>query len=105
MTKYLYLENFRKPSVRLGISTKVFQFIGQKSIKNIKEIIANDPSTQIAISVRNNVVVYKINVAVKKNTNKDAIKEQINDYLYQTMNFICDSLSYESHIKVSEKNI
>lgn len=104
MTKYVYLHNFRKANVKLGISTKVFEHIGERCLKNIPEILVKDSATLVTISVRNNTVVYKINIAIKKNINKEAIKEQIEDNLTNTMNFICDSMPFETHIKIVEKN-
>ncbi len=104
MTKYVYLHNFRKANVKLGISTKVFEYIGKKCLNNIPEVLVKDSATLVTISVRNNAVVYKINAAIKKNINKEAIKEQIEENLTNTMNFICDSMPFETHIKIVEKN-
>lgn len=103
MTRYVYLNNIRKSTVRLGISTKVFTFIANKALKNVKGILLEDDDSNVSIGLKNNVVVFKINAVILKGSNKEQIKSEINEYITNTMNFICDSMPFEITIKLTEK--
>ena len=64
MTRYVYLNNIRKSTVRLGISTKVFTFIANKALKNVNGILLEDDDSDVSIGLKNNVVVFKINACI-----------------------------------------
>ena len=103
MTKYVYLNNIRKSTVRSGISTKVFNFIAEKALKNVNGIILDDDNNNVSIGLKNNVVVFRITTVIKKGLDKEAVKKEINEYITNTMNFICDSMPFEITIKLYEK--
>lgn len=103
MTKYIYLDNLRTKNARLGISTKVFKFIAKKALSKVDEINEDD-ANEINIGIKNNLIVtFKINAVVRKNTDKNAIKDEIKTNIFNAMNLLCD-LPFEATIKVIEKN-
>lgn len=103
MTKYAYINSIRKSTVRLGISTKVFLFIANKAIKSVNGILLNDDDTTVSANLRNNVVVFRVNAAINKGADKNSIKTEIIENITNSMNFICDSMSFEISVKFIEK--
>ena len=104
MTKYIYINNNRKSNLLLGISTKVFEFIGKKALSKI-DSLANNSEQLVTVATRNNTVVYKITVNVQKGVDKSALKEKINNELANSMDLLFDSLSFDTLIKINEKKV
>ena len=105
MTNYLLLENYHVSEGNLGISTNVFKFLAEKNINSIKEINKKDPFSSIYISIKNNVVVYKVNLSVKKGINPETICEKVKQEIKNSLLMLCDSIPIQTHVKVVEKEI
>lgn len=104
MPSYVFIEKNNSDKGKLGISSKVFVDLANSCIKEIKEI-KKDRNTQVSVSINNNTVNYKIQVYVKKGTNKDAIKDQLEEKINNSSLLICETVPFEINIKVIEKGI
>ncbi len=104
MTKYVFVNNIRKSSVRLGISTKVFKFLAEKALDKC-DLIEVDKDTDILVSTKNNgkIATFKLTSKLANNANKDEAKQQFLEHLGNVMNFMCDSIPYEVSVKLVEK--
>ena len=103
MTNYIFLENYSSKIGRLGLSKNVFKFIGIKSIKDFRDVLSKDDKNSIHISFRNNVVIYKINLAVKKGTNIHSVKESLTNTINNNLLLVSDQFPVQTNIRLSEK--
>ena len=103
MTNYIFLENYSSKIGRLGLAKNVFKFIGIKSIKDFRDVLSKDDKNSIHISFRNNVVIYKINLAVKKGTNLHSVKESLTNTINNNLLLVSDQFPVQTNIRLSEK--
>ena len=105
MANYVQLEHYNSNVGQLGISTKVYEFIAEKNIKKVKEILKRDKNNSINVSIKDNTVVYKIYVAVKKGTNVEYVKDTLEENIKNTLLLLCDTDNADINIKVVERTI
>lgn len=105
MNKYVLLENYGSNGGKLGISANVFKFAGIKAISKIRVINKKNLNEQVAVSIKNNTIFYKISVTVKKGINLQTIKDKIEENVSNNLLLICDGIPAQINVKVSERDL
>ena len=102
MDGYIVLPTFNENLGVLGISQNVFKHLAHQSIKNFKEIIRIKDLNIVTIATKNDTIVYRMILNVKKGINKDSIKEAVINDVTNRVQGVADGIPLEFHIKVIE---
>lgn len=100
MQSYVLLESYNKKLGNLGISQNVFKYLAQESIKSFKEIVKSSDKFSVIVTIRNNVVHYRITVVAKKGTNVDTLKNALIEDIKNRSLTVADRISSEFHVKI-----
>ncbi len=110
MGSYIYLQRYNKNG-ELAISKKVFQTVGEESLRNIDGLLKKEAKVEkskptVVVIIKNNKLSYKFNLLLDKNVSKEIIQEQIIRQLNNNLLNHCDNVPYEvsfNYIEVKEK--
>jgi predicted small metal-binding protein len=102
MDGYIVLPTFNENLGVLGLSKNIFGYIATQSIKSFKEIIRRKDFNIVTVTTRDETVVFRMLINVKKGINKDSIKEELINDITSRIEVIADGLPLEFHIKVIE---
>lgn len=103
MANYIFLQNYSSKVGCLGLSKNVFKFIGVKSIKDFRDVLLEDDKNSVNVSFRNNLVIYKINLSVKKGTNLHSVRESLTNTINNNLLLVSDQFPVQTNIKLTEK--
>lgn len=104
MASYIYLENYNKKGL-LGVSLNVFKIIGEKALKQIKELNIKDEEfiNKVDVSVKDNKARFKITAFAYKQYEKEDLTSIIKDAIENNLLSLCEAVPFEISIKVSYK--
>jgi hypothetical protein len=99
MGQYIYIKNSNKKDPGLGISKNVLKIVGERCVaQTINALAIKEESKDqgVTVTIRNNTLKYKFNVAIKDKSKIEAFKDRLEKDLTSDFAEIFDELPFSS---------
>lgn len=99
MKNYIFLKNYNQTG-SLGVSSNVFSSIGEHSLEQLN-IDGVDKNTSLKVSIKDNRVIYRVNLLVKDTKIAEVFEENFKTTLKANLMSLCDVSSFIVNVKTN----